>query len=190
MTTEEQNHLGASDKFAGIMPGDWFLVDIEGYAGKAIQLGQWLNGDGFDPVQHAAIYVGEGKIVEAMPGGALLSDLSKYSQVTTYWSTGLWPLTDEQRARICDIAEGFVGTPYSAADYFAIAAHRFHVPVPGLKRYIANSKHMICSQLVDTSWSLGGVEMFGDHRWPGYVTPGALYELRKQRVAYDLAMGL
>jgi hypothetical protein len=69
-----------------------------------------------------------------------------------------------------------VGTPYSFLDYVAIAAHRFHLPIPGLKRFIASTRHEICSALVDEVYRRAGFALFSDARWPGYVVPAALWE--------------
>jgi hypothetical protein len=59
-------------------------------------------------------------------------------------------------------------------DYLALVAHRLHIPAPGLRQFIADTGHMICSQLVDEVYRRAGLIMFGDGRWPGYVTPGGL----------------
>jgi cell wall-associated NlpC family hydrolase len=155
---------------------------MSGDAGKLIRLGQLLNGDGFGDYEHAFIYIGDygttgdlaAQIVEAEPGGARRTALN-YSSVL--WSSGKIPLTDAQRAAIVTAAKKYVGTPYSAADYFALAAHRLHIPAPGLRAYVASSGHMICSQLVDACYADAGVHLFSDGRWPGYVTPGALADL-------------
>lgn len=153
-------------------PGDFGLTRISGAAGDAIRVGQWLNGNGFSAYEHAFVVVDNDQIVEAMPGGALLSPLSEYPDSTTVFST--WTLTDVSRRAIVAAAKAMIGTPYSAYDYFAIAAHRLHLPMPGLRSYIATSKHMICSQLVDLAYTAAGCRIFEDGRWPGYVTPGSL----------------
>lgn len=161
------------------LPGDFGLVKMGGEAGRLIRIGQWLNGDGFADYEHAFIYAGDGQIVEAEPGGAKCVPLH-YDGVL--WSTGiprqLRPFGD-QRAAIVKAARGYTGTPYSFADYLALAAHRLHIPAPGLREYIASSGHMICSQLVDQCYQDAGVHLFDDGRWPGYVTPGSLYDVLK-----------
>lgn len=163
-------------------PGDFGVVHMGGDSGKLIRLGQWLNGDGFSDYEHAFIYAGNGHIVEAEPGGAKFAAIH-YDNVL--WSTGKITLNSMDRALIVKSATDLVGTDYSAADYFALAAKRlkFGVLVPGLKWYVASSKHMICSQLVDACYQMAGVHLFNDGRWDGYVTPGALAELieSKQR---------
>jgi hypothetical protein len=156
--------------------GDFGVVHMDGDSGKWIHIGEMLNGDGFANYEHAFVYVGNGMIVEAEPGGA---QLAKYHYENVLWSTDRIALSNEERFMICNSARSYVGVPYSAADYFAIAAKRLKlgVLVPGLKAYVASSKHMICSQLVDQCYSDAGVHLFQDGRWPGYVTPAALAEL-------------
>ncbi|WP_371497991.1 hypothetical protein [Kitasatospora sp. NBC_00374] len=140
-----------------------------------IRIGQWLNGDGFADYEHAFVLVDGGRLVEAQPGGAELLPLTAYQDRPILWSTGLVPLSGEQRRAIVAAAHGYLGVPYSFADFAALAAHRFHLPVgPLLKGYVASTKHMICSQLVDQCYQDAGVRLFADGRWPGYVTPADL----------------
>lgn len=79
--------------------------------------------------------------------------------------------------------------PYSVADYFALAAHRLHIPAPHLKRYVRSSGHMICSQLADAAAAEGGWHLFEDGRWPGDVTPGDLYRLYQAQRAHRIRLG-
>ena len=157
-------------------PGDFGVVHMNGTPGKWIHIGEIVNGDGFADYEHAFVYVGGGQIVEAEPGGARLTQVH-YSNIL--WSTDHIPLELEQRMMIVHAAHEYVGTPYSAADYFAIAAKRLGLGplVPGLREYVASSKHMICSQLVDQCYQDAGVHLFKDGRWPGYVTPAALADV-------------
>lgn len=158
-------------------PGDIGLTQISGAGGKAIRIAQWLNGEGWADFQHAFMVTdilpsGREMIVEAMPGGA---------QHVSNWhdpSRTRWLICpDEYRDAVSASARGFVGVPYSVADYFALAAHRFHIPAPHLEQYIKDSGHMICSQLVDAAAAEGGWHLFDDRRWPGYVTPLSLNRL-------------
>jgi hypothetical protein len=157
-------------------PGDIGLTSITGPVGRLIKLGQWLNGDGFGPYQHVFVVLPDGQLVEAMPGGADVARLSEYDdrEVTYVSPEGL---TDAQRTAICEAARKYQGIPYSFLDYVALAAHRFHLPVPGLRRYIESTGHMICSQMADRAYLDAGVRLFDDGRWPGYVTPMALADL-------------
>jgi cell wall-associated NlpC family hydrolase len=155
---------------------DFGLVKMNGDSGRLIRFGQWLNGDGFADFEHAFIYVGDDQIIEAEPKGAKLSSVHEYKNIV--WSTGWFDVTDVQRRDIAHTALSLAGTPYSFADYAAIAAHTLHVPGNGLlKSYVSSSKHLICSQLVDYCYRQSGADLFPG-RWPGYVTPASLYDLR------------
>ncbi len=60
---------------------------------------------------------------------------------------------------------------YSALDYLALIAHRDGLDTQWLQDYIGSTKHLICSQFVDTAYQAAGVHLFTDNRWPGFVTP-------------------
>lgn len=158
------------------LPGDFAVTSISGQVGFLISLGEWLNGSRFGHWDHAFVYVGDGQLVEAEPGGARLAGLDEYAGRPIAWSTGHVQLTDEQRGAIVAAARARIGTPYSGLDYLAIAAHRFHLPVPWLRRYVASSKHLICSQLVDRCYADAGAHLFSGI-WEGYVTPADLADL-------------
>ncbi|MFE1764099.1 hypothetical protein ACWDBF_02150 [Streptomyces angustmyceticus] len=158
------------------LPGDIGLTRISGVTGTLIRVGQWINKDGFADYEHAFLVLPGDRLLEAEPGGARITPLAAYADADVLY---VCPehLTERQRTDICAAATRYVGVPYSFLDYLAIATHRFRLPVPGLRRYVASTRHMICSQLVDQCYLDGGVHLFADGRWPGYVTPMALYRL-------------
>lgn len=161
--------------------GDLGLTAISGGVGKAIRFGQWLNGNGWSDYQHAFVYVGDGRIVEAEPGGAIESYLSRYAEEAVRWLR----CPKDKGPAVAACARTLLGTPYSFLDYGAIALHRLHIPIPHLKAYIATSKHAICSQLCDDAAMRGGWHLFRDNRWPGFATPGALWNLYLLQVEAD-----
>jgi len=154
-------------------PGDLGLTAISGGVGRGIRFGQWLNGNGWSDYQHAFVFVGDGRIVEAEPGGAIESYLSRYAEETVRWLR--CPVDKGPAVAAC--ARTLLGTPYSFLDYGAIALHRLHIPAPHLKAYIESSHHLICSQLCDEAAMRGGWHLFDDDRWPGFVAPGSLYRI-------------
>jgi hypothetical protein len=157
-------------------PGDIGLTSIDGHVGRLIRLGQWLNGDGFHDFQHAFVVQDSVGLVEAEPGGARLSLLSEYDGRDVVYLR----CPDEYRGAVAYQATTLLGTPYSFLDYASLAARRLRIPAPHLRAYIADSGHMICSQLADEAAQRGGWHLFVDGRWPGDVTPGDLYQLARQ----------
>jgi hypothetical protein len=150
-------------------PGDIGLVPIKGGVGLAIRFGQWLNGSGFANYEHAFVFVGQDEIVEAEPDGARLANLDEYDGRTIAWLR----CPDEHRQAVADAARTFIGTPYGFLDYAVIAAHRFHLPIPGLTRIANSRKSIICSELAVMAARLGGWPLCGD-KPAGFVTPDDL----------------
>jgi hypothetical protein len=160
-------------------PGDIGLTQIEGWGGKAIRVGQWLLGDGFEDYEHAFVVQrvdadGTVWIVEAMPGGAQLVR-NWHDPARTRWLICPDEYRDRVAAQAYDV--GLARVPYSGLDYASLALHRFHIPAPHLRAYIRSSGHMICSQLADHCADRGGWHLYSDGRWEGDVTPGDLNRL-------------
>lgn len=168
------------------------------YVTKPILFGEFLNGDGFghwvtiprDPAapigapnrrwegfSHALVVVERDTIVEAEPGGARTADLAPYrdTKLGGTFVSSTWDLTTAQRVRVCENALKHVGRPYSGMDYAALFAHRLHLPLPGLRSYVANTEFEICSQSVDDIYFESDLHIFQDGRWSGYVTPMGLF---------------
>lgn len=156
-------------------PGDFALTRIPGFTGRFVAAGQWLVGDAA-PVQHAYVYVGWGQVVQAMPGGAELIPLEEAHE-PVMWSTGKIDLHPWARMRIVAEARSLVGTPYSFLDYASIALAHYRIRPAWVRDFVADSGHLICSQLVDEAYLRAGVHLFSDGRIPGDVTPGDLYKL-------------
>lgn len=155
------------------LPGDIGLASIPGNVGRLIRLGQCLNGDGYRDLEHAFVVVEAGsdvKIVEAEPGGARF--------VPLHYDNVLWLRCPSQYGpAVAAAARELIGTPYSFLDYLALAAVRLHLPSRRIRSYVANTGHMICSQLADEAARRGGWHLFDDGRLPQDVTPGDLARL-------------
>lgn len=158
-------------------PGDFAVTTVRGQVGFLISLGEWLNGSRFGHWDHAFVYVGDGQLVEAEPGGARLAGLDEYQSRPVAWSTGHIELTGEQRTAVVAAARSFIGVPYSAADYVALALWHFHLRIPWARRVMASRASMICSELCDFAFEAAGVHLFADGRAPGDVTPADLAAL-------------
>lgn len=159
-------------------PGRIGLVHIHGATGLGIRFGQWLNGSGFEDYEHAFMDLGDGTIIEAEPGGAKIRPLSKYDGANVHWCDSIYDqIPYHVRQAIAGQARDLEGVKYSFLDYDALALHRLGLDTKLLQRYISNTGHLICSQLVDLASTRGGYMMFRDGRWPGFVTPGDIYLL-------------
>ena len=142
---------------------------------------------------HVFVVLNDTEIIEAMPGGAIISPLEKYTGTTKYGSPVAAyldiKLTAEQRASIVEHARQLEGTPYSFLDYGALALERLGIKWKWLENYVASTKHMICSQLADEAYKRADVHLFEDGRPSQKVTPGDLtYVGFDQR--YDDVSGL
>ncbi|WP_042365354.1 hypothetical protein [Streptacidiphilus neutrinimicus] len=161
------------------LPGDFAVTSVKGRVGFLISVGEWLNGSRFGHWDHAFVYVGDDQLVEAEPGGARLASLDEYQGRVVAWSTGHIELTEEQRAAVVTAARGYIGVPYSAADYMALALWHFHVRIGWARRVMGSRASMICSELTDAAYDDAGVHLFADGREPGDVTPADLALLIK-----------
>jgi hypothetical protein len=158
-------------------PGDIGLTQIQGRVGRAIKIGQWLNGDGYVNYQHAFLVIQGNGLVEAEPKGARYGSIFDYADRDVKYLR----CPDECREAVANAATSFIGIGYSYADYLALALHRFGIDTPKLQKYIQSSGHMICSQMADYGAFLGNWHLFDDNRWFGDVTPGDLYRYYRQQ---------
>lgn len=173
-------------------PGSFFLVNVTGPVGWLIGTGQALAGDP-SRYEHAGIVIdSEGTTVEAAPGGAfyghlsaytgralLVSDgpvqqeLAQYDRGELYWDQTRDDLERHLRLTVTAEAHNLIGTPYSALDYFALAALHLHLPSRWIRQRVESSKHMQCAQLVDAAYQRAGIHLF-QGKFPGDVMPSDL----------------
>lgn len=161
------------------LAGDYGLV--------AKHPGSWLDHAAQDlisfgtdsPYVHAVVYVGNGKIVEAIRH-VTLSPVTDYQDIT--WSTGrLAPghtPSQLQRQQIASYAMSRVGQAYNLLDIVAIALAqpRMGRQVDGDEWWVKrlSDDHMqICSQLVVNSYRMAGLDLFPG-TLSGLVSPGDL----------------
>jgi hypothetical protein len=151
-------------------PGDFGLVRISGLTGVAVDLGQRLTGSG-SYFTHAFLVMDGRMVLQGQPGGAEYAYLDDAvgNRPVVYSD---FALTDDQRASIVAAGDQLHGTPYSFLDYPAIGAARL-LGMRRLELYVQSTKHMICSQVVETAYRNGGFDLF-PNRIAGDVEPGDL----------------
>lgn len=166
---------------AAPLPGDFGVVRT---AGPLLdRLASWAIRFGTDsPVNHAFVYIGEGRIVEAVRR-VKVDFADQYDDII--WSTGRLPTpltpTPDQRNAIVQAALAMVDDRYNVLDLLAIALaqKRLGRRVDGdewwVKRLSANGRE-ICSQVVDKAYDQAGIHLFSG-RLEGLVSPGDLYNL-------------
>lgn len=156
--------------------GDFFLAKITGWTGFWVRVMQWFNGDGAKWT-HAGIYLGNGRLYEAQPGGAVVTPIERYAGRPMRWSTDVVLLTEQERKDIVDNATALVGVGYGWLTYLYLGLYRLRVRPQWLKREVMRTSDMICSQSVDEAYNRSGVHLFDDGRMPQDVTPGDLARL-------------
>lgn len=131
---------------------------------------------------HAFIVVSERHVLQAMPGGAEIVPIDPYLEPrAAVFLHGWYELNADQEAVVRTLAFEFEGTPYNFLDYLYLAWPPAFCP-EWLKRRIASTNRMICSQLVDRILEMVGVNLFqeeedisGRKRDHARVTPGDIH---------------
>lgn len=186
------------------LPGMFFLSVIPGMVGRAASAAQAFARGG-SLWTHAGIYVGDGQIVQAEPGGVRLRSLpDKLAADPLLWSDapiqrhlatlGLRPggsQGDDEvvlRQRVVDAAHALVSSPYAWLDYLTIAGAEWRVPGwERLRGRVDKAGALLCSSLVDRAYAEADIHLFTDKRPVGQVTPGDLARLDEAWVRTRLA---
>ena len=168
-------------------PGSFFLAAAEGWAGYGIALGEALAGSPSRYTHAGIIVAADGTCVEAEPHGARLGNVRAYKHTlisdgpVQQWMSSvagddryLKPAEEYIRDKVVYEARNLLGTPYSALDYFALAALHLHLPSRWIRNRVQSSGHAICSQLVDLGYLRSGIHLYSDGRYPGDVMPSDL----------------
>jgi len=130
-------------------PGDYGVVSSNGFFAKLIRLGtvsRW---------NHAFIYIGDGKVVEANPTGVAISPLWKYPRVA--WNQHE-KLRGDQREAIVYHATNLVGRPYNFGIIAMLALRALGIKVfpQSFIHYLARHQGYICSELVAECYEKAG----------------------------------
>lgn len=144
--------------------GDFGVTACGGLMGRLIR---WATRSS---VNHAFVYITDGRVVEGDPHGARYNTADSYPNAV--WSN--LPLTDLQRAQISIWAVAHLGTPYSWLDDVEIGLTKLFDWSPRwMRRRLASDRTLMCSQLVAAAYEAAGIDLF-PNRPNGSVTPGDL----------------
>lgn len=138
--------------------GDVILVKGKDFIGRTIdeiEHGQY---------SHSAIYVGNGKIIEAEWNKVVYSSIEKYTGKADIFRV-TFDLTIEQQNKIVEYANSCIGEPY---DYFLLilelVRYVFHFILP-YKEY----HKVICSVLVNDCYKDAGADLCLGTKYPSPV---------------------
>lgn len=181
-----------------IKPGMLGLTVIGGNVGKLIKFGQKVIERQDYTYTHAFLVVDNDRVIEAEPGGAVFSPVSKYAsrddvvfsdlpiQLAVQDAQASWQKVGYSfalseaagayeailRRRVVSFGRRCEGIPYNYLDYFALALERFNIHIKAVQNRVERDDRMICSQLVDWAYTQCGLHLFDDGRLPQDVTPG------------------
>lgn len=151
-----------------MLPGDFGVTETSGFGSWVIRVVTRSK------YNHAFVVVGAGQCIEGEPGGARYNKLANYPHAV-YSSL---PLTGPQRAAIVAWATAHLGTPYSWLDDLEIGlVDLFGWAPKWMRKRLASTSTLMCSQFVDAAYTAAGVPLFKDGRPAGGVSPGDLAKL-------------
>lgn len=126
------------------------------------------------PFNHAFIVVSDdGDIVEAQPGGAVKSHISRYQGCQMAYNASEAYIGDDAEA-IAQKALSLAGVPYNDIDIAELGIESLGHPWNWLAKIAASDGEMICSQLVVVCGKSGLMDWQCGKPTPADVTPGDL----------------
>jgi hypothetical protein len=169
------------------VPGSFGLAVISGKTGYWVRKGQNIVEGRKTHYTHAFLVLDNNEVIEAEPGGAILTPLSKYMDggdvlfcdkpVKNAVGNQLYPYDGgekEIRERVIDFGRSLKGIPYNYMDYLAIGLEHFNIDLRVVRNRVRRPDRLICSQLVDFVYQMAGIHLFDDGRVSQDVTPADL----------------
>lgn len=130
------------------LPGDVVIVGCDGLISKGIRMFQTAKDNEKAECNHIAMYVGDGKIHEALIGGYVEQDIVKYLGKNSWFKIArLKSLNDRQRDLLLARSKRLVDrkTKYAVGDIFLQAVDSlFETNL--FTRWFASRSKMLCSQ--------------------------------------------
>ena len=134
-----------------VLPGSYGVSHAGGITGELIRhaTGGWAG--------HAFVYVGDGKIIEAVPPAARVAPAASHPDAV--WNVR-FPLSDAQRDRICARAHALVGRPYDYPAYVSFALKVLKVRDGAELDPVFKADHWrVSSELVADCYAQAGIRL-------------------------------
>ena len=147
---------GPGDEPNSFNPGDFFLLESPTKWGKLIQTGEWLRYHGenrqYSKWSHCGTFIDrDGTIIEALPGGVFINNISKYKGLTYYIVHT--KLSAPNKLQSVNAAKSFLNDKYGWISDISIGFHF----VTGIKLRVTVDNTINCSGLVAMSLWAGGI---------------------------------
>lgn len=122
---------------------------------------------------HVFVSIGDGRIVEAEPGGVRVRDISEYAGCRVEYNDAE-PMTDQERAAVAEYAESKRGEAYAwaadAVDGLRALGIRWRI----LGQFGRARRSVMCSQLAAQAGQYAGLDWNCGQHDPCQVTPAML----------------
>jgi hypothetical protein len=142
-------------------PGDFMVVATNGWVARVIRIltrSKW---------NHAAIFIGDGQIIEADPSGVQIADLSNYDGLPILWSDLRLP--PAQATLVVAAARAQLGLEYGFLDVAAIALSTIGI----ITSRLDDPDSRFCSQVVAQTFLVAG-PLLCVTKAANRITPGDL----------------
>jgi len=155
-----------------VLPGSYGVSHGAGITGELIRHAteSWAG--------HAFVYIGNNQIIEGAPPVARIASAASHTDAV--WNVR-YPLTDDQRDKICDRAHALVGCPYDYPAYIGFALEVLKIRSGQELDPVFKEDHWrVCSALVADCYEFAGLELVKDLPYPNLISPADLYNLIAQ----------
>jgi len=149
-------HYPVGQAVTDFQPGDFIVVETNGFAAKTIRFGQWLRYHGkrkiYAKYNHAALIVDvDGGLIEAKPTNVSRGHLSDYVNDNVY--VVHTNFNEQSREQAIAAAESYLNDGYG---WFTILSIMVEL-ITGIKIQLSYNRSIICSALVSMSLWAGGI---------------------------------
>lgn len=124
---------------------------------------------------HAFVYIGNGQIIEAAPPVARIAAAASHPDAV--WNVH-YPLTDDQRDKVCARAHALVGCPYDYPAYVGFALEVLKLRSGAqLDPVFREDRWRVCSALVADCYEFAGADLEEGLKYPNLISPADLYNM-------------